>query len=100
MWRAFFGLLGCCWALLGDIIITILIYCFVGWLFCDIDSEKTYSWYAGIWHGIFIIPNFVRSLFTDALYKAEHYTIAYNVFYWISGIMSVLTTIFGGGSRK
>ena len=38
--------------------------------------------------------------FTDALYKAEHYTAAYNVFYWISSIMSVLITIFGGGSRK
>ena len=88
------------WFMIGCIFFYILACCLVSWLFCDIDSKKTYSWYAGIWHGIFIIPNFIRSLFTDALYKAEHYTAAYNVFYWISSIMSVLITIFGGGSRK
>ena len=98
MWRALFGVLGCFWGLFEDIIIIVLICCFVSWLFCNIDNEKMYSWYAGIWHGIFIVPNFVRSLFTDALYKAEHYTAAYNVFYWIFSIVSVTATIFG--SRK
>lgn len=35
------------------IIITILVYCFVGWLLCDINPYKYYTWYSGIWHGLF-----------------------------------------------
>lgn len=75
------------------ILIIILVYCFFGWLFCDINPVKEYTWYSGIWHGMFFPVNFVRSLFTDALYKAEVYTTAYNVFYWIFSILSVLGLI-------
>ncbi len=25
----------------------------VSYFFCDIDPDVTYSWYAGIWHGLF-----------------------------------------------
>ena len=70
--------------------------CLVGWLFCDIDPNETYTWFSGIWHGIFFPVNFVRSLLTDALYKAEGYTTAYNVFYWIvvlSWIPSIIVEI-------
>ncbi len=84
------------------ILITILTYCFLGWLLCDIAPEQEYTWYSGIWHGLFFVVNFVRSWFTDALYKAENYTTAYNVFYWIFSILSVLGSLFGsaGGSRR
>ena len=51
----------------------------LGWLFCDIDSDKYYTWYSGIWHGLFFIPNLLRSWFGDALYKANNYSTAYNV---------------------
>lgn len=78
----------------------ILSCCLIGWLFCNIDPDKTYSWYAGIWHGMFIVPNFIRSIFTDALYKAENYKTAYNVFYWVFSIICVLSTIFGGIGNK
>ena len=78
------------------ILITILVYCFLGWLLCDISPSKEYTWYSGIWHGMFFVINFVRSWFTDALYKAEIYTTAYNVFYWIFSILSVFGFIFGG----
>ena len=78
------------------IIVTILIYCFLGWLLCDISPYKEYTWYSGIWHGLFFVVNFVRSWFTDALFKAEIYTTAYNVFYWIFSIISVLGFLFGG----
>ncbi len=44
--------------------------------------------------------NWVRSWFTDALYKAEDYTAGYNVFYWIFSIFSVIGFIFGGGRRR
>ena len=62
------------------IVLYILVSCLVGWLLCNIDPDKTYTWYSGIWHGMFFISNFIRSWFTDALYKAESYTAAYNVF--------------------
>lgn len=79
-------------------LITVLVYCFLGWLLCDIDPDKEYTWYSGIWHGMFFVINLVRSWFTDALYKAEIYTTAYNVFYWIFSVLSVLGFFFGGGS--
>lgn len=75
--------------------LAILTYCFVGWLLCDIHPGETYSWYSGIWHGCFIVPNFIRSLFGDVLYKADFYTTAYNIFYWIFSIITVLSFIFG-----
>ncbi len=82
------------------IIITILVYCFFGWLLCDIDIDKHYEWYHGIWHGLFFVANFVRSFFMDNAYKAVDYTTAYNVFYWIFAISSVLSALGGGASRN
>ena len=82
------------------IIITILVYCLLGWLLCDIEPSKEYSWYSGIWHGLFFVINMVRSIFTDALHKAEFYTVAYNIFYWIFSIISVLGFILGGFRRR
>ena len=82
------------------ILITILVYCFLGYLLCDIDPDIEYTWYSGIWHGLFFVVNFIRSWFTDALYKAEAYTTAYNVFYWIFSILSVLGFLFGGSSTS
>lgn len=74
---------------------------FMGWLLCDINPEKTYSWYSGIWQGMFLPVNFIRSLFfDDVLYKANLYTATYNVFYWIFGILSVSSFLFGGGKER
>ena len=80
------------------ILIMILVYSFLGWLLCDIDPNDTYYWYSGIWHGLFFICNWVRSWFGDALYKAESYTTAYNVFYWIFSIISTVGFVFGGAA--
>ena len=77
------------------LIITIVIYCFLGWLLCDIDPGESYSWYSGIWHGLFFVPNLLRSWFSDAIFKAEIYTSAYNVFYWIFAVLSVIGFVFG-----
>ena len=66
----------------------ILASCLAAWLFCDIDPNETYTWYSGIWHGVFSFPNFILSLFTDALCKAELYTTTYNVCWWIFTILS------------
>ena len=81
------------------LIITVLTYMFIGWLLCDIDPEKHYSWYSGIWHGLFFIPNLLRSWFGDALYKATYYTIAYNVWWWITTISSCSSILLGSDPR-
>ena len=70
-------------------LVTILVAGLIGWLLCDIDVEKEYTWYSGIWHGMNFIGNFTRSIFTDAIYKADYYTTAYNIWYWIWSIASV-----------
>lgn len=81
------------------IVITILVYGFLGWLLCDINPNETYYWYSGIWHGLFFFVNWVRHFFWDCEFKAEHFTTAYNVFYWIFSIMSTLGVVFGGTKR-
>lgn len=82
------------------IIITILVYCFVGWFFCDINPEKYYTWYSGIWHGLFFIPNLLRSWFSDALFKANDYSTAYIVWWWITTVLSCIGFIFGGSDQQ
>ena len=82
------------------ILVTIVVYCLLGWLLCDIDPHKQYTWYSGIWHGLFFVVNFIRSWFTDALYKADIFTTAYNVYYWIFSILSVLGFVFGGAGNN
>lgn len=62
----------------------------VSYFFCDINPTQTYSWYAGIWHGLFFLPNWMWSGFGDKLYKAEYYTNAYNIFWWFFSILSTL----------
>ena len=31
------------------------------WL-CDIDVEKNYKWYSGIWHALWFLPNLIKSI--------------------------------------
>lgn len=83
-----------------SLVLSYLFMIFLAWWLCDIDPDKTYTWYSGIWHGLWFVPNLIRSWFGGALYKAEHYTAAYNVWWWISTIISVWAAIFGSSSEK
>lgn len=69
-------------------IVTILIaiaYYAAAYFFCSIDPERTYTWFSGIWHGLFWFPNIVMSLFSDSIYAiAPNHTTWYMVFYFIS----------------
>lgn len=75
-------------------VFALIINCALAHLLCEIDSnpDVVYTWYSGIWHGLFFFPNLILSWFTDDIYKAECYTVAYNVFYWI---FSIISTIIG-----
>ncbi len=85
---------------LSRILIYVCVSMFFGWLLCDIDPEKTYTWYSGIWHGLFFIPNLIRSWFSDAIFKANYYTTGYNDWWWVTVIFSCFSFIFGGSSRN
>lgn len=70
------------------------------WL-CDIEPDKTYTWYSGIWQGLFCVPNWIRSFFYDGvLCKANTYTTAYNIWWWIMLIWTLLTIIAGAGKAR
>ena len=91
-------------ALIGTIIFYIgifLTFCVLSNIICHIKPTKTYNWYSGIWHGMFAIPNWVVSWFTDDVYcKASNSTTAYSVWWWISFIFTGLGIIGGGNNRR
>ena len=67
------------------IILFIVIYYLVAYFFCSIDPNVSYSWYYGIWHGLFLFPNAIMGLFSDSIYsKAPQGTTAYYVFYYVT----------------
>lgn len=77
-----------------------LAFCLLTANICFINPHKNYTWYSGIWHGIFVIPNWIISWFTNDIYcKAPNSSTAYSIWWWISFILVGLG-IFGGSSRK
>ena len=63
----------------------------IAWLICNIDVSDTYTWISGVFHGLFVVPNFIRHLFDeDILYFAEYHTTAYTIFYWLTAILFIL----------
>jgi hypothetical protein len=76
-----------------------LLFCLLSTEICIINPTKNYTWYSGIWHGIFAIPNWIISWFSSDIYcKAPLSTFAYSVFWWLSLIFIGLS-IFGGSRR-
>lgn len=80
-------ILGC--FLFGQRLLSLIIVTFIlGWL-CDIDSEESYTWISGIWHGMCFTSNFILSCFSDdVLYKANRFTTAYNIWWWVFSIQT------------
>lgn len=72
-----------------------LIICLLSTKICYINPEKNYSWYSGIWHGIFVIPNWIASWFIDYTYcKAPKATTAYS-FWWFTSFIFLGLGVFG-----
>jgi len=67
------------------LIVVTLIGCFIANKWCHISPSVEYDWYMGIWHGIFIVPNWAMSLVLDKhiLCQAPHHTAAYMIWWWI-----------------
>lgn len=83
-------------------IIIIVAYYAAAYFFCHIDPEKTYTWYSGIWHGFFWLPNLIMSLFSDSVHaKAPNCTTWYTIFYFLTIIASsVIGNVVRGASEK
>lgn len=63
---------------------------------CNIQQGEAYSWLSGIWHGLFFVPNYIRSVGgTGLLYKATNASVMYDVFYWIFAVITFLGTVPG-----
>jgi hypothetical protein len=76
-----------------------LMVCILANKICFIEIDNHYTWYSGIWHGIFVLPNWVLSWFLDGVYcKAKLYSTGYNIWWWISMIFSM--GIFLGGRDR
>lgn len=78
-----------------------LAFCLLATNIAYINPGKTYTWYSGIWHGIFVIPHWIVNWFSDDIYcKAPNSTTAYSVWWWISFIFLGLSILGVGGSRR
>lgn len=77
-----------------------LVFSLLSTKICYINPDKTYSWYSGIWHGIFVLPHWVISWFSNEIYcKAPNSSTAYTIWWWISFIFVGLS-IFGGSNKR
>ena len=96
---AFLGLL----SIIGTVIFYLgifLVFCLLTLRISYINPDTTYSWFSGIWHGLFVIPKWIVSWFSDDIYcKAPNSTMAYSVWWWITFIFSTLSILGIGGSE-
>ena len=77
-----------------------LVFCLLSTRICYIKPTKSYVWYSGIWHGLFAIPKWIVSWFSDDIYcKALRGTTGYYITWWITLIFAILSFI-GGGNRN
>lgn len=92
---------------LNYLISVIVVSAILGAIF-SIDPTKEYGWFGGMFHGAWVIGNWILSLFMDDhLVKAPLHTTAYNVFWWIwcvfvliSCFFNLVALLFGGNKNK
>lgn len=82
-----------------------MVGCLLANWWCTIDPEIEYQWYSGIWHGIFIIPNWTMSWMfgKDILCQAPIHTTGYIIWWWLCLIFHCITAFvctFGGRSNN
>lgn len=78
-----------------------LTFCLLTTKICYINPDKIYSWYSGIWHGLFVIPHWIVSWFSNEIYcKAPNATTVYGVWWWLATIFSTLSIVGGGKSNR
>ena len=85
-------LIGCSLSIFFKFVLPMVIACLLAMWICDIEPGVKYRWLSGIWHGIFVVPNFIRHIITNkVLIMAEKGTEAYYIFFWIFAIATAIT---------
>lgn len=84
-----------CLRTLGCLGISLMIIGIIAHWLCWINPHETYTWYSGIWHGLWFFPNLILSFFTNTLFKAEHYTTSYNLFWWATVVLQCSGILLG-----
>lgn len=71
------------------------IFCVIAYFIASISEYKEYSWYMGIWHALFVVPNFLLHCFYDSniLYYAKEHTTAYGIFFWLVFVIGIIPGI-------
>ena len=74
----------------------LVLFCVAAYYLATIDYSREYSWYMGVWHAIFVAPNFLLQHCYDStiLFYAKEHTTAYSVFFWIIFVTLILPAIF------
>lgn len=67
-----------------------VIYILLGWVLCHVDQFESYTWYSGVWHGIFFVPNILKNLIWHEPYKATICTAGYQMAFWTFSLISIL----------
>ena len=66
-------------------------------LLFPIVVDKVYGWFGGLFHGAFLIPNWIISWFANGhLLKAPLYSGAYNVCWWIGAGLGLISCLVYG----
>ena len=82
--------------LIASIFVETIIYFGLALLF-PIVVDKVYGWFGGLFHGAFLIPNWVISWFANGhLLKAPLYSGAYNVCWWVGVVLSINSYLIYG----
>lgn len=90
---------------MGVFLFFLIFYCASGWLFCHINPEEHYGWLSGVWHGLYLPFNWLRSLIWDVKIHADSYTAAYQIWFWIGAVFSVVSLflkafLFSGKAKE
>ncbi len=85
-------LIGCSLSVFFRFVLPTAIACFLAMWVCDIEPGEKYRWASGIWHGIFVVPNFIRHIIShNVRFMADNGTEAYYIFFWLITIATVIT---------
>lgn len=85
-------LIGCSLSLFIRFVLPTAMACLLAMWICDIEPGVKYHWLSGIWHGIFVIPNFIRHVISHkVLMMADKGSEAYYIFFWIVTIATAIT---------
>ena len=64
-------------------------------LLFPIVVDKAYGWFGGLFHGAFLIPNWIISWFTDGhLLRAPLCSGAYNIWWLAGAVLGIISSIF------